>query len=147
MNQKTGSFEYAPFIVEAGKIREFAKALGLKSRIYYDHEAAKQKGFRGIPAPPTFTTVIDFWNDRDFYLMFSEWLKLDPNQILHGEQEFEYLEEVVAGDIISAKIILTDQVSKGNMEFYHLETVYRNQFGHIVRIGKATLIERKGETV
>ena len=54
MVQKEVSFQYAPFVIEVGKIKEFAQAIGLENSIYYDLEAAKSAGFRDIPIPSTF---------------------------------------------------------------------------------------------
>ncbi|MBU9673169.1 MaoC family dehydratase N-terminal domain-containing protein [Planococcus sp. CP5-4] len=135
-------FHYAPFRVEAGKVREFARALGLQNPVYFDRQAALDAGYRDIPAPPTYTTVIDFWNERDFYQLFSQW-GLDPNDILHGEQSFEYGEDIISGDVITAKAVLTDQFDKKDKRFYQFETTYRNQNREVVRIGRATLIERR----
>ncbi|MFC4713261.1 FAS1-like dehydratase domain-containing protein [Planococcus dechangensis] len=134
-------FHYAPFRVEAGKIREFALALGLQNAVYFDREAAIAAGYEGIPAPPTYTTVIDFWNNRDFYQLFAGW-GLNPNDILHGEQSFEYPKDIIAGDVITATAVLTDRFDKKDKRFYLIETTYRNQRAEIVRIGRATLIER-----
>ncbi|ANU18214.1 hypothetical protein BBI11_14710 [Planococcus maritimus] len=135
-------FHYAPFRVEAGKVREFARALGLQNPVYFDRQAALDAGYRDIPAPPTYTTVIDFWNERDFYQLFSQW-GLDPNDMLHGEQSFEYGEDIISGDVITAKAVLTDQFDKKDKRFYQFETTYRNQNCEVVRIGRATLIERR----
>ncbi|WP_271853460.1 FAS1-like dehydratase domain-containing protein [Planococcus maritimus] len=135
-------FHYAPFRVEAGKVREFALALGLQNPVYFDRQAALDAGYRDIPAPPTYTTVIDFWNERDFYQLFSQW-GLDPNDMLHGEQSFEYGEDIISGDVITAKAVLTDQFDKKDKRFYQFETTYRNQNCEVVRIGRATLIERR----
>jgi len=135
-------FHYAPFVVEAGKIREFALAIGLRNPVYFNKEAAVDAGYRDIPAPPTYTTVIDFWNERDFYQLFAVW-GLDPNDILHGEQSFEYEKDIISGDVISAKAVLTDRFDKKDKRFYLIETTYRNQDHEVVCIGRATLIERR----
>lgn len=137
-------FYYAPFRVEAGKIREFALAIGLRDSIYYEQQAAMAAGYRDIPAPPTYTTVIDFWNDRDFYQLFAGW-GLDPNDILHGEQSFEYQNDIIAGDVIKATAVMTNRFDKKDKRFYLIETTYRNQYDEVVCIGRATLIERWGK--
>jgi hypothetical protein len=143
MEQQEMMFDYAPFKIETGKIREFAAALGLVDPVYFDESAAMKKGHRGIPAPPTFATVIDFWNERNFYQLFSELLKIDPNDVLHGEQEYEYKCDMIAGDTITGQVHIADKFHKGNKNFYLLETIYKNQKGETVLIGKATLIEVK----
>lgn len=134
-------FDYAPFLIEAGKIKEFAKALQLENPVYVDAAVAKAAGYRGIPAPPTFMTVIDYWNERNFYQLFSGFLKLNPNNVLHGEQTYDYHEVIVAGDVITAQVSVKEQFHKKGKNFFLLETVYRNQWDAIVATGRTTLIE------
>lgn len=141
MGGQTAVFDYAPFLVEAGKIKEFVKALQLENPIYRDIETAQSAGYRGIPAPPTFTTVIDFWNERNFYQLFSEFLKINPNNVLHGEQAYEYYKTIVAGDMITAQVTVKEQFHKKGKNFFLLETVYRNERDETMVIGRATLIE------
>lgn len=145
MNEQTVVFDYAPFLIETGKIKEFAKALQLKNPIHLNLEAAQAAGYRGIPVPPTFTTVIDFWNDRNFYKLFSDFLKLDPNNVLHGEQAYEYHEVMVAGDSISAQVTVKDRFHKKGKNFFLLETVYRNQRNETAVISRTTIIEMPEE--
>ena len=141
MNGQEMVFEYAPFLIEAGKIKEFAKALQLENPIYMDVQVAQSAGFRGIPTPPTFTTVIDFWNDRNFYQLFSEFLKINPNNVLHGEQAYDYYKVIVAGDIITAQVTVKEQFHKKGKNFFLLETVYRNELNEIMVVGRAIIIE------
>ncbi|MFC0272507.1 MaoC family dehydratase N-terminal domain-containing protein [Metabacillus herbersteinensis] len=133
-------FDYSPFQVEAGKIKEFALALGIRNPIYFDKESAVQKGYRDIPAPPTFATVIDYWNDLDFYQMLKQ-LELKPEDVLHGEQTYEYIKDIFAGEIIFAQVSLKKQYHKKGKNFFFLETIYKNQNGEIVLISRATLIQ------
>ena len=50
---------YPPLAYEVGKekIREYAQAVGEENPVYFDRQAAKDAGFRGIPAPPMFVVV------------------------------------------------------------------------------------------
>lgn len=141
MNEQAAVFDYAPFLIEAGKIKEFAKALQLENPIYMNLEAAQSAGYQGIPVPPTFTTVIDYWNDRNFYKLFSDFLELDPNNVLHGEQAYEYYEMMMAGDSISAQVTVKDRFHKKGKNFFILETVYKNQRNEKTVISRATIIE------
>jgi len=74
--------------VEAGKVAEFARAVGAGDLIFYDREAAKAAGYVDIPAPPTFTRIAYFPRYRpegvDENLGFD--LGLQSERILHGEQ-------------------------------------------------------------
>jgi hypothetical protein len=131
---------YKPFEIERGKIKTFAKVLGLKNPIYYNQEEAHRKGYRDVVAPPTFPTVIEYSNDRDLYQFF-ETLQLHPEKVLHGEQSYEYLEEICAGDTITATLTVERVEEKRSMTLYYLKTVYRNQFNRLTIICRSTLIK------
>ncbi|MEH7495412.1 FAS1-like dehydratase domain-containing protein [Neobacillus niacini] len=131
---------YKPFEIERGKIKTFAKVLGLKNSIYYSQEEAQRQGYRDVVAPPTFPTVIEYTNDRDLYQFFDR-LQLHPEKVLHGEQSYEYYEEICAGDTISAKVTVERIEEKRSMTFYYLKTMYRNQFNELTVICMTTLIK------
>jgi acyl dehydratase len=95
-----------------------------------------------VPIPPTFLTVVEFWNDKDFYQMLSE-LELNIPKILHGEQEYQYLGQICAGDTISGKAEVVAAIQKKDMVFITIETVFVNQFQEPVLKGRSTLIERQ----
>lgn len=134
------NFHYIEIVIEAGKIKEFARAIGLENPIYFKKEAALQQGFENIPVPPTFATVIDFWNDQDFYQLFG-FLNLQPENVLHGEQSYEYVGNIYAGDRISAEVTVKEISHKKGKVFYYLETIYKNQRSETVMLNQATLIE------
>jgi N-terminal half of MaoC dehydratase len=131
---------YKPFEIERGKIKTFAKVLGLKNSIYYSQEEAQRQGYRDVVAPPTFPTVIEYTNDRDLYQFFDR-LQLNPEKVLHGEQSYEYYEEICAGDTITATLTVERIEEKRNMTFYYLKTMYRNQLNELTVICMTTLIK------
>jgi hypothetical protein len=131
---------YKPFEIERGKIKTFAKVLGLNNPIYYSQEEAQRMGYRDVVAPPTFPTVIEYSNDCDFYQLFDT-LQLHPEKVLHGEQTYEYLGEICAGDTITATLTVESVEEKRSMTFYYLNTVYRNQFNELTVICRSTLIK------
>ncbi|GGC89431.1 hypothetical protein GCM10007216_20230 [Thalassobacillus devorans] len=137
--EETLRHDYAPFIIERGKIKEFALALGVKNCIHYDKEKAIKLGYRDVVAPPTFGTVIDFWNDNHYY-QFLKKLSLTPEDVLHGEQSYEYIEEICAGDEITGTVRNRNTKDKGDKIFFYLETNYFNQHSKLVLIGRATLV-------
>jgi hypothetical protein len=138
------TFQYAPFVIERGKIREFAKVLGLKNKMYYDINFARKHGYRDIPIPPTFPTVFDYWNEKDLYMLFKE-LNINITKVLHGEQAYEYVEQMYANDRIQGLLTIENMKSKNNKVFYYTKTVYKNQDNQIVLISKATYIQLKDD--
>lgn len=124
-------FEPYSFVVEKGKVKEFALAIGDPNPAYQTGDAI----------PPTFPTVIDMWGGTDFFKII-ERLELDIAKVLHGEQEYEYLEKIHIGDEITGYGKVVDVYAKAGMHFFKIETKYVNQHGRTVLIGRSTVIER-----
>ena len=103
--------------VEIGRLKFFAKAIGETNPVYTDQEAALAAGYRALPAPPTFTMVLDMEGPE--FLPFLELLDMDIARILHGNQDFEYFAPICAGDRISVTGRIADMFEKkgGALEF------------------------------
>nr|WP_305794515.1 MaoC family dehydratase N-terminal domain-containing protein [Halomarina rubra] len=74
------------FRVEAGKVEEFARAVGDDDPAYRSASAAEARGLPAVPAPPTFPRVSSFPR----YRVDAFDLGFDPQFVLHGEQRYEY---------------------------------------------------------
>jgi acyl dehydratase len=124
------------FPVERGKIREFAAAILDDNPLYLDEETP--------PAPPTFTMTQQFWP-----AVFDEPppdLGINYAMVVHGEQEFEYLEPVRAGDVLTGETRVADMYTKegkrgGTLTFLVLETRFSNQSGKDAVVARTTLIQ------
>jgi acyl dehydratase len=139
---KTGiTFEPYTFVIERGKIKEFANALGDDNPIYFSKEAALESGFTDIPIPPTFPTAIDMWAGPNFDRLIED-LELNPLKVLHGEQEYQYLQDIVAGDEIKGHSKVIAAVAKKKMNVITIETQYFNQREECVLISRLTIVER-----
>ena len=138
-------FEPYSMAVEKGKIKELAAALGDDNPIYYDLEAAKKEGYEGIPVPPTFLQVIDLWGGQGSVEKVEK-LGLNLVKVLHGQQSYEYLGDIVDGDVLSvtSKVVQaeTKSGSTGGMDLITNENQYRNQRGELVAITRSTLVHR-----
>ena len=123
------------FTVEAGKIREFARAIRDDNPVYFSERP---------PAPLTFLRT--FINHGDnLQDSFAE-IGVDIRRILHGGQEFEYLEPVYAGDVITVTATFTDYYTKpgrrgGLLEFVVYEWVFTNQHGRVAMRSKNITIQ------
>lgn len=135
---------FKPFttIVEAGKIRLFCKAIGEDNPVYADEAAAKVAGFRAIPAPPTFLTAVT--NDDPDKGGLLRALNVDIGLILHGEQHYEYLAPVFAGDRITCQQKVVDIYDKkgGALWFVVSETEMKDQAGKLVAKARSITVVR-----
>jgi acyl dehydratase len=142
------------FEVEKGKIAEFAMAISQKEskdqvdQVYVDEKAAKQAGYGGIIIPPTFQTCFALWGAGGL-MATVEALGINLGRLLHGEEEYEYLAPIHAGDMITCSSKVVDMYEKEKkskpgsfMEFTVLETEMKNQKGELVIKSRSTLVER-----
>lgn len=122
--------------VEKGAIRRFAQALGDTNPLYWDEAAAQAAGFRSLVAPPTFPVTLG----RNPI----PGLTLPSAGMIHGEQEFQYGEPIVAGDVITITTTLADvksrSGSRGHMTILTFKTEGVNQAAKPVFISRAVVI-------
>ncbi len=140
MERSHTSFEPFFFHIERGKIKEFARAIGDGNPIYTDIQVANSKEYRDIPVPPTFATVMEMWAGADFDTLV-ERLQLNPLKVLHGEQQYRYLEDICAGDRLRGETKVMSIEEKRGMKLITLETTYFNQENRPVLIATAVIIE------
>lgn len=136
------------FRIEAGKVEEFARAIGEDNPAFRDPAAAREQGFESIPAPLTFTRVSTFpryraVDGRGIDIGFRE------EYAIHGEQEYEYERPLQVGDVLTGETTLVDVYQReggrgGTMTFAVLETEYRNEDDDLVVTERATAIETGG---
>ena len=124
------------------KVREYAQAVGEDNPIYYERDAAREAGFRDIPAPPMFAVVYS-WRAIAQTAVDPE-LGMDLARLLHAGQEFAWGEPACAGDTISTEASVKEVYPRGDNAFYVFETVSRNQDGQEVARGTWTNIVRGG---
>lgn len=130
------------FPVEAGKVREFARAvLDDDNPIYGDAEVARSKGLKAPIVPPTFVQASSFWRPAGPARAGRNMLR-----VLHGEQEFEYRHPIYVGDVLtvtSEKVKTFEKTGRrgGSMTFSVYETTYTNQDGQVCVKARSTTIE------
>ena len=135
---------YPPFEYEVGKekIREYAHAVGEDNPIYFDRAAATDAGFRDIAAPPMFAVVYSAGAFAP--ALFDPEVGINFSMMVHGSQEFEWSEPVVAGDMITTVATLQDVFDKNGMTFYVFGSESKNQEGQTTVKATWTNIVRGG---
>ncbi len=126
--------------IEKGHIRRFAEAIGDDDPIYRDEAAARAAGHPRIPAPPTFAAALRPHDPR-------AGIEIDWKKLLHGEQEFEYLRPLYAGDVLTLVQTIKDIYEKtgknGTMDFMVLETIARDSDGKIVYVARGNIVVKR----
>ncbi|WP_243641459.1 FAS1-like dehydratase domain-containing protein [Natrarchaeobius halalkaliphilus] len=138
--------------IEAGKVAEFARAIGCESPEYYDEEAATSAGLEGIPAPVTFLRTSVFPRYRPDGMgrdpVFD--LGFEKRREVHGEHAIEFERPIYVGDTLSATATLADVYQResddgGAMTFAVQEIDYADETNEPVATERMTVIELPGD--
>lgn len=128
--------------VEKGQVAFFARTIGETDPIYFDEEAARAKGYRTIPSPPTFGFSLKLFAPAEEL----DWSVLGVNieKILHGEETFFYHAPIYVGDRVTLNTKISDIYDKkgGALEFVVQDTTAVNQHGTLVLESQTVAIVR-----
>ena len=119
-------------VVEAGRLRFFAKATGQTDPLYSDEAAARAAGHPGLPVPPTFLFCLEMESPDPAAIR--NLLGMDYRSLLHGEQGFVYHAMAYAGDTLTFEQRIEDIYDKkgGALEFVVRTTRVTNQHQQLV---------------
>lgn len=121
---------FPPFTIEIarGKLHEFALALGASNPIYHTPQAARTLGYEDVQMLPTMPTQFEFWGNPGLMEHLRK-LGLNTTRLLHVEQEFEYLHEILPGDSLMGLTTILDGKARRGVDMVTLQTCYTNQHG------------------
>ena len=119
-------------VVEAGRLRFFAKATGQTDPLYSDEAVARAAGHPGLPVPPTFLFCLEMESPDPAAIR--NLLGMDYRSLLHGEQGFTYHAMAYAGDTLTFEQRIEDIYDKkgGALEFVVRTTRVTNQHQQLV---------------
>ncbi len=125
--------------VENGGCRMFARSVGHTDPIFYDEDAAKAAGHRGIVAPPGYLGTPVFnpsRGERSPAETAGSGYSIPYKRVLNGGTDYEYLDTVCAGDLLTARTKITDFAERtgsiGPMLITSRQTTFTNQDGKVV---------------
>lgn len=129
--------------VERGRLRFFAKATGQTDPVYSDFDAARAAGHPDLLAPPTFLFCLSMEVPNPFDYL--EELGIDPVTVLHGEQAFEYVQPVHAGNTVTFSTWISDIYTKkgGALEFLVRTTDVTRDGELVARMTSSAVIRNK----
>jgi acyl dehydratase len=128
--------------VEKGQLRLFAKATAEPNPIYFDDDAAKKAGYARLPAPPTFAFCLASLAPPK--VLSARGMGIPIEKILHGEQQFTYHKQIMAGDRIRLRTRVVDIYEKkgGALEFIVFETTSHNQANELCVSARSVTVVR-----
>lgn len=129
-----------PYEVSRVKIAEFADAIGDANPVYRDKAAAQAAGHSDVIAPPTFAIVISMAGSGA--ALADPGLGLNYAMVVHGEQRFSYSRPIMAGDVVTAQVTLTDIRDAGRNVMLTTSTEIKTVAGEHVCTAVSTIVER-----
>ena len=132
----------APYEVSRVKLAEFADAIGDRSPLYRDRAAAQAAGYLDVIAPPTFPIVISMAASAQ--AIVDPGLNLNYAMVVHGEQRFSYSRPLMAGDVVTAQVTISDIRTVGRNAMMTTTTEISTVDGEHVCTAFGTLVERAG---
>jgi acyl dehydratase len=135
------------FVVEPGKIQEFARATHAEDPVHADQGTASGRGFTGVLATGTHVVVAGHHRDQQAQL---DLLGLDRSRVVVGSVGWDYLRVLQAGDkLTGVRRVTADEIREGRrggaMRLVTLETEFTDQNGAIAVRQQEVLIERGKE--
>lgn len=128
------------YLVGREKIREFATAIGEAAPIHRDLDAARAAGYPDVVAPVTFPFALTM--QAMATAMFDPELKLDYARVVHGEQHFDYVRPLFAGDEVTVHAQITEINSTGRHEFLTLRAQVIDANGDLVVTSTSVIVSR-----
>ncbi|WP_336646391.1 FAS1-like dehydratase domain-containing protein [Microbacterium sp. USHLN186] len=133
----------APYLVGREKVREFARAVFADAPQHTDVAAAQAAGYSDVVAPPTFPMVIQ---DLTLQQLLSEPDSgIVLSRTIHAEQRFRYSRPIVAGDELTAQLVVTGiRALGGNAMITSQATITDAAGDHVVTATSVLLVGEEG---
>jgi len=129
-----------PYEVSREKLREFANAIGDPNPVYRSRSAAQDAGFPDVIAPPTFAIVISMASSSK--VLADPALNVNYAMVVHGEQKFEYVRPLRAGDVVTAQSTITSIREVGSLSMMTTTTQISSVDGELICTAHGTIVER-----
>jgi acyl dehydratase len=132
-----------PYLVGREKVREFASAVFASAPVHHNLEAARAAGYDDLVAPPTFPIVIQ---EKTLHQLLNHpGAGIDFTRVVHGDQKFEYVRPLLAGEEVVATLSVTKIQTLGGHTMVTSESVIETTAGEPVVTASSTLVIRGDE--
>lgn len=132
-----------PYQVGREKVREFATAIGDSNPIYHDVAAARALGYADVVAPPTFGFILQMQGMNT--ALFDPEVGVELHRVIHGEQRFDYVRPIVAGDEIVVTPTIEEVKSRPGMDMITVRGDLTDANGEVVGSLRSVIVHRNFE--
>jgi acyl dehydratase len=140
-------------VITRREAQRYARAVGDLNPIYFDADAARDAGYDGLVAPPTFVghavvegmTLADLRTDG-LWIDRGRKVRLGVARNMFGGEEWEFRAPVLVGDTVTAQrrlgAVEEKQGRSGPFVLLHYETEFTNQRDEVVAVSRLVAIAR-----
>ena len=132
-----------PYAVGRAKIREFAEAVGATDPVHVDPQAAIERGYGDVIAPPTFAVLIA--QQCDAQLIRDPEAGIDFARVVHGEQRFVHHRPIAAGDEVVGVLTVDGVREAGGHAMVTTRSELSTTGGEALCTATSTIVVRGGE--
>ncbi|MBP6995715.1 MAG: MaoC family dehydratase N-terminal domain-containing protein [Phycicoccus sp.] len=132
-----------PFQVSAADIAAFAAAVGATDPIHTDADAARAAGYPDVVAPPTL--AVKYEQQAQQVYVADPAAGIDFSRVVHGEESFTHHRPIVAGDQLTAGVVVDAIRQAGGHSMITLRVELSDAAGAPVTSCLSTLVVRGGE--
>lgn len=132
-----------PYAVTAEQIAAFADAVRAESPLHRDEAAAREAGYPGVVAPPTFAVSLS--QRCEAQLVRDEQAGIDFARVVHGEQSFTHHRPLVAGDEVVGVLHVDSIRAAGGHAMVTTRTELSTATGEPVCTATSTIVVRGEE--
>lgn len=132
----------------AREAQRYACAVGDLNAVYFDEQAARSAGYRTLVAPPTYITharvqprPLDQLREDGLYY-FEDGVVLDVERMMFGGEEWDFLDPVCVGDVITADTRLSALDEKTGSKGSFVRVERETTFTRIEDDGTETVVAR-----
>ena len=129
-----------PYQVSREHIRDFAAAIGDLNPAHHNVDAAHELGHPDLIAPPTYPFTLTMRAMTTAIL--DPDLGLEYGQVVHGEQYFDYVRPIAAGDELVVRARIDSIVSKGINELLTTACLVETVTGELVVTTREVIVSR-----
>jgi acyl dehydratase len=129
--------------VSSHKIREFADAIGDDSPVFRDPDAARALGYPAVICPPTFPILLTL--PAGMQVVQDPESEMDYSRVVHGDQSFDYVRPLYAGDVVQVVIHVDEIKYAGGNQLVSTRGEVCTTQGELVVTVRSTMVVRGPE--
>ena len=119
------------FFLQKKEVLQYSELSGVESPIFHSLEAARERGYKGIPLPPALPMTA-------YRHIEIPWRLVEP--VIHRKQECRLHQVMYAEEIYTGTVTLTNHSSRQNRTFIDQELEIYDEQGNLCFSGISHLI-------